>query len=546
MGGRIPPNIYLATGQSECYCWPEDCRTNDSVLCSYNIYKKYSYDCMCVHVCVRLCAYDQRDAVCKSLSVTCARILPAAGGGMPLGGAAVAGNSSSIDPKTFLPNTFCRCGIRFNNKIVNGENTTIESFPWQVGLSISRVNFTYCGGSIINDRFILTAAHCVEDKLPEDIHVRFAETNRDGDAEIAMVKNIYIKDYTEYTHHDIALIEIEEPIYFSAVKMPVCLPPNGKQEFAGIEAIVTGWGRLEWNGELADVLQKVSVDVMSTKECEKKSQYKGNQVHKKIICAGARKKDACQGDSGGPLVYQIGDYYEQIGIVSWGIKCAKKEYPGIYTKVSAYRNWIDEVTKEGIGCRGAKLKKDKKDKKDKKKNKEKKENEKKNKDKDSNKNKNKTNKNKRKKNKNRDRKDNKETIQSALSDLPLEDTVSKVSNKSKCKSNCQRERIPVCGSNGKTYNNLCMLELEACQGVAVTLDHNDECETTSSNEMNQDGDKNSDNLTNKKKNPNKNKKQQNKRKQESISTSTEGVEDDNIDWGNLKQAIKAIAASVET
>ncbi|KAK3875920.1 hypothetical protein Pcinc_019238 [Petrolisthes cinctipes] len=260
----------------------------------------------------------------------------------------------SAQPQHFLKAS-CRCGLRFSQKIVGGEPTQVDQFPWMVGIARKDDHFTFCGGSIISDRFILTAAHCVSGKQPGDLYVRAGETVRGNPQSITVnVQQIIVHNgYSALSHvkNDIALLKLATSLPYNDRVFPVCLAANG-DKFDNEIAVVSGWGRNESGGNTLNGLHEVSVKVLSKENCRQNSLYEKPEVNKKILCASSEGKDACQGDSGGPLVFLNGDHYIQIGIVSWGIGCANINYPGIYTRVGAFNKWIAKKALTGSICKG--------------------------------------------------------------------------------------------------------------------------------------------------------------------------------------------------
>ena len=127
---------------------------------------------------------------------------------------------------------------------------------------------------------------------------------------------------------------------FSTVVQPICLPEPG-QDYDNVTAVVTGWGKLNSSGPLADILQEATVRTLSTEQCRGK--YGENRISDNMICAQADSRDSCQGDSGGPLAVLGQDgSYSQIGIVSWGRDCASPGYPGVYTRLTSLLGWIEK------------------------------------------------------------------------------------------------------------------------------------------------------------------------------------------------------------
>ncbi|KAA0196082.1 hypothetical protein HAZT_HAZT010158 [Hyalella azteca] len=154
------------------------------------------------------------------------------------------------------------------------------------------------------------------------------EQNRD------IIKIILHEKYDPFTvENDISLLKVAAPLVFNDYVQPAKLPEL-HQEFEG-NAIVSGWGRMSEWGNLPSVLQKVTVPIVSDEDC-KKDYGELALVKDSMMCAGEEGKDSCQGDSGGPMTC---DGY-LCGVVSWGRGCAEAGYPGVYTQVSYFVDWI--------------------------------------------------------------------------------------------------------------------------------------------------------------------------------------------------------------
>ena len=121
---------------------------------------------------------------------------------------------------------------------------------------------------------------------------------------------------------------------------PICLAELG-EDYEGVTAVVTGWGQLSSSGPQPDILQEVNVTTISNQQC--RASHGHHRITANMICAADQGKDACTGDSGGPLAVLGQDgSYRQIGIVSWGRGCAKKDYPGVYTRLTSLLGWIEK------------------------------------------------------------------------------------------------------------------------------------------------------------------------------------------------------------
>merc|ERR1712083_1111614 len=126
----------------------------------------------------------------------------------------------------------------------------------------------------------------------------------------------------------------------------VCLPSSSTDTYEGKMGTVAGWGLLREGGSRPTVLMELTMKIWGNQKCS--TTYGSTApagIKDSMMCAGKQGKDSCSGDSGGPFVTPVGDHWEQIGVVSWGIGCGKQHYPGVYTRVSEMMEWIDKVRK---------------------------------------------------------------------------------------------------------------------------------------------------------------------------------------------------------
>ncbi|XP_075210710.1 trypsin-7-like isoform X2 [Lycorma delicatula] len=251
--------------------------------------------------------------------------------------------------------TFSGCGERNEaGRIVGGKPTDVNEFPWMARLSY--FNKFYCGGMLINDRYVMSAAHCVKGFMWFMIKVTFGEHDRcakNQKPESRFVIRVLTGDFSYFNfNHDISLLRLNDRVPVTETIRPICLPKNPDELYEGTRAIAAGWGTLKEDGDPACILQEVEVPVMSNDEC-RRTGYFPKMISDNMLCAGYKEgmKDSCQGDSGGPLIRERQDKrFEIIGIVSWGNGCARPGYPGVYTRVTKYIHWIKDNSKEGCYC----------------------------------------------------------------------------------------------------------------------------------------------------------------------------------------------------
>ncbi len=253
--------------------------------------------------------------------------------------------------------------------IVGGTEAIPGAWPWQVALVEGGATDFYpdvqfCSGSLIDEEWVLTAAHCATTEYgdplsPSEVDViagiHNLNTPEQGYQQLAVAEVIVHENYDDWTvDNDIALLRLASPATLEVTQGLtvglISLVGDDVGSLAGITATVTGWGtRSEPSLDYPETLHQVQVPIITNSQCE--SWYDG-WVTANMLCAGFAEggKDACYGDSGGPLmVPDDPDYqgWKLAGIVSWGIGCAKPEQPGVYTRVSQYIDWIK--TKSGVG-----------------------------------------------------------------------------------------------------------------------------------------------------------------------------------------------------
>ncbi|ROT79324.1 trypsin [Penaeus vannamei] len=205
--------------------------------------------------------------------------------------------------------------------------------------------FHFCGASIYNENWAICAGHCVQGEdmnNPDYLQVvagEHTDVDEGNEQTVVLSKIIQHEDYNGFTiSNDISLLQLSQPLSFNEFVAPIALPEAGHA--ASGDCIVSGWGTTSEGGSTPSVLQKVSVPIVSDAEC--RDAYGQNDIDDSMICAGVPEggKDSCQGDSGGPLACSDTGSAYLAGIVSWGYGCARPNYPGVYTEVAYFVDWV--------------------------------------------------------------------------------------------------------------------------------------------------------------------------------------------------------------
>ncbi|XP_063624849.1 trypsin, alkaline C-like [Cydia splendana] len=244
------------------------------------------------------------------------------------------------------------------NRIVGGNPTTIQDYPWIVQSEtlgiITGVWSQSCAANVLTTRYVLTAAHCYAGVLysPNLRRIRAGSTYRNTGGVISYVESAI--NHPTYRHlfgydGDISVVRLIESLMYTPVVQQTTVAAPETVLPANVPVIHAGWGTTEHQGAASSVLQDVTIYTINTELCAERylTLNPPQVVTENMICAGLLDvggRDACQGDSGGPLYYKDATGLTVlVGIVSWGHGCANETFPGVSTNVAKYTNWIVET-----------------------------------------------------------------------------------------------------------------------------------------------------------------------------------------------------------
>ncbi|XP_050720144.1 uncharacterized protein LOC127000445 isoform X2 [Eriocheir sinensis] len=278
--------------------------------------------------------------------------LPAAGEGDP----------SPATPTEALPETCGRRVVEDNPmapimekpKIVSGHTPLPGAHPWMVAIYLRTKTGPKqsCGGAVLSEDVVLTAAHCVVKYPPSTYILKIGDFNveeeEEGQQEFR-VSSIAIHpkfDKGPYLNNDVALLRIKRKngrgIQFGRNVQPLCLVPSRWTYPSLLNCTVAGWGSLGIALGYSKVLQSALLPILPQSTCQADHVYGPTRLTEGMYCAGYLEGgvDTCQGDSGGPMVCLVEGRHTVVGITSWGHGCARPNKPGVYTKLTHYLSWL--------------------------------------------------------------------------------------------------------------------------------------------------------------------------------------------------------------
>uniref|UniRef100_A0A3B4F895 Plasminogen n=1 Tax=Pundamilia nyererei TaxID=303518 RepID=A0A3B4F895_9CICH len=230
------------------------------------------------------------------------------------------------------------------SRLVGGCVSNPHSWPWQISLRTS-IGKHVCGGTLIDPQWVLSAAHCFESSIWPSAYKVFLGIHTERGNEPSKQERRLEKIVMGPNRADIALLKLESPAIINDNVQPACLPEKDYIVSSTAECFVTGWGETQGTGG-DGVLKEEGFPIIENKVCNL-PEYLNGRVQNNEMCAGYIEggADSCRGDSGGPLVCYEQNKFVVQGVTSWGLGCANAMKPGVYARVSKFKDWIDTTIK---------------------------------------------------------------------------------------------------------------------------------------------------------------------------------------------------------
>ncbi|CAH2219359.1 enteropeptidase [Pelobates cultripes] len=258
-------------------------------------------------------------------------------------------NQSVIHVKCNPP----ECGKRLldtaNSKIVGGTDALPGAWPWVVSLYYNERQT--CGASLVNEEWLVSAAHCVYGRnlvpsMWKAVLGLHTNLNLTGPQTVTRLIDQIIMNphYNRRTKDsDLVMMHLQSRVNYTDYIQPICLP-DGDQEFSlAMNCSIAGWGRLVSQGPIPNILQEAEIPLISSEKCQQlMPEY---NITQNMICGGYDQGgiDTCQGDSGGPLMCLDNQRWFLVGVTSFGVGCAQPNRPGVYVRVTQFKDWIQNI-----------------------------------------------------------------------------------------------------------------------------------------------------------------------------------------------------------
>ncbi|XP_031330925.1 phenoloxidase-activating factor 3-like [Photinus pyralis] len=254
------------------------------------------------------------------------------------------------------------CGLQHSDDYVrDNPGISLDEFPWIAQL-VYKDNTVKCAGSLINHRYVLTAAHCLISRYSRLTGIRLGDYDVTTDKDCVNgtrygvecsdpVEEVGVEKLSAHPgyrprsgENDIGLIRLSREINYSEFIRPICLPEAANQDLKhGVRLASCGWGLTTYEGETTKVKKKISAHLLPLDTCTILFNHSSKVITANHLCVSEELEGfTCQGDSGGPLMLSVKNQWDGVGLVSFGYPCGT-DYPAVYTKVSGYLDWIKQT-----------------------------------------------------------------------------------------------------------------------------------------------------------------------------------------------------------